>query len=71
MVRLGLVVVRSLRKSSRQGTSVGPARKMVVEWVGCSVGGELGVNICSLGVCWDILGMFTDGDIGCREGTFI
>lgn len=56
-------VVRRSRKASRQGTSVGPARKMVVEWVGCSWGGELGVNICSWGVCWDILGTITDTSV--------
>lgn len=62
MVRplLGRVVVRRSRKASRQGTSVGPARKMVVAWVRWSLGGEFGVNIC---VCLDILGTFTDSSV--------
>lgn len=70
MVRPGAVVEvevwarRRLRKASRQGTSVGPARKMVVEWVGFSLGGELGVNICIFGVSRDISGIFT----GCSGG---
>lgn len=40
---------RRRRKSSRQGTSVGPARKMVVGCLGRSSAGELGVSICSCG----------------------